>query len=133
MIPSVLGHSVNFKKLYRVLCRLPVFPDYLSVSGNYKLDNLSTPHLSSHYASEFLAATQDALLFQYVQSPAHNRPNQKPTLIDLIFLRDDQTIANISTSTPLGKSHHKILRFHYTVDNNSKNERRRYFYHRANY
>ena len=33
------------------------------------VDNLSTPHLFNHNASEFLTAAQDAFLFQYVQSP----------------------------------------------------------------
>ena len=52
-------------------------------------DRLSTPHLSNHCASEFLAATQDAFLLQYVQNPTHTRPNLKQTLIDLIFSQDD--------------------------------------------
>ena len=51
--------------------------------------------------------------------PTHTTPNQKPTLIDLIFSEDNQTITNMTTSAPLGKSHDKVLRFHYTVDNNS--------------
>ena len=64
-------------------------------------DNLSTPHLSNHCASEFLVPTQGAFLFQYVQSPAHTRPNQKSTLIDLIYSQVEQTII----SAPLGKIH----------------------------
>ena len=87
-------------------------------------ENLSTPHLSNHCTSKFLAATQDAFLFQCVQSPIHTRSNQKPTLTDLIFSQDDQTITNMTTSAPIGKSHHKVLRFYYTVGNSSKNERR---------
>ena len=40
----------------------------------------------------------------------------------------------MTTSAPLGKSHHKVLRFHCTVDNNLKDERRRHsLYDRANY
>ena len=94
-------------------------------------DSLSTPHLSNHCASEFLAATQGAFLFQYVQSPAHTRHNQKPTLTDLMFLQDYETIANMATSAPSDKNHHKVsLRSRH---NNSKNERPRYLYHRANY
>ena len=96
-------------------------------------DSLSASHLFNHCASEFLAATQHAFFIQYMQSPIHTRPNQKPTLIELIFSQDQQTITNMTTSAPLGKSHHKVLRFHYTVDNNLKNERPRYLYHRANY
>ena len=58
--------------------------------------------------------------------------DQKQTLIDLIFSQHDQTITNMTTSESLGKSH-KVLRFHYTVDNNWKNERPRYLYHSADY
>ena len=55
-------------------------------------------------------------------------------MVDLIFSQEDQTITNMTTRAPLGKSHHKVLRFHYTVDNNLKDERRRrYLYDRANY
>ena len=94
-------------------------------------DSLSTPHLSNHGASEFLAATQGALLFQYVQSTTHTKPNQKPTLTDLMFLQDYQTMANMATSAPSDKNHHKVsLRSRHS---NSKNERPRYLYHRANY
>ena len=96
-------------------------------------DNLSITHVSNHCASEFLAAPQNAILFQHIQTPTHTRPNQKPTLIDLLFFQDDQTITNMITSAPLGKSHQKVLRFHCTVDNNSKNKWSHYLYHRNNY
>ena len=120
----------NNKLLNQLILNTSLIVGKLLILGDFNFptinwDNLSTPHLSNHCASEFLAATQDAFLFQYVQSPTHTRPNQKPTLIDLIFPQDDQTITNMTTSAPLGKSHQKVLRFHYTVDNNSKNERPR--------
>ena len=131
--------SENNKLLNQLILNTSLIGGKLLIPGDFNFptinwDSLSTPHLSNHCASEFLAATQDAFLFQYVQSPAHNRPNQKPTLIDLIVLQDDQTITNMTTSAPRHhKIHHKVLRFHYTVDNNSKNERPHYLYHRTNY
>ena len=130
--------SENNKLLNQLILNTCLIGGKLLILGDFNFptinwDSLSTPHLSNHCASEFLAATQDAFLFQYVQSPTHTRPNQKPTLIDLIFSQDDQTITNMTTSAPLGKSHQKVLRFPYTVDKNSKNERPRYLYHRANY
>ena len=130
--------SENNKLLNQLILNTSLIGGKLLILGDFNFptinwDSLSTPHLSNHCASEFLAATQDAFLFQYVQSPTHTRPNQKPTLIDLIFSQDDQTITNMTTSALLGKSHQKVLRFHYTVDKNSKNERPRYLYHRANY
>ena len=131
--------SENNKLLTQLILNTSLIGGKLLILGDFNFptihwDNLSTPHLSNHCPSEFIAATQDALLFQYVQSPTHTRPNQKPTLVDLIFSQEDQTITNMTTRAPLGKSHHKVLRFHYTVDNNLKDERRRrYLYDRANY
>ena len=71
-------------------------------------NNLSEPYLSNHCGSEFLGATQDAFLFQYVQSPTYTRLNPKPTLTDLIFWQDDQTIITMTTSAPLAKIPHKV-------------------------
>ena len=48
-----------------------------------------------------------------------------------MFLQDYQTIANMATSAPSDKNHHKVsLRSRH---NTSKNERPRYLYHLANY
>ena len=47
-------------------------------------------------------------------------------LINRIFSQDDQTITNMTTFGPLGENHLQVLRFHYTVDDNSNNERPRY-------
>ena len=121
--------SENNKLLNQLILNTSLIGGKLLILGDFNFptinwDSLSAPHLSNHCASEFLAATQDAFLLQYFQSPTHTRPNQKPFLIDLIFSQDDQTITNMTTSAPIGKSHHKVLRFYYTVGNSSKNERR---------
>ena len=126
---SLNSTSEDNKLVNQLILNTSLIGGKLLILGDFNFptinwDSLSTPHLSNHCASEFLAATQDAFLFQYVQSPTHTRPNQKPTLIDLIFSQDDQTITNMTTSAPIGKSHHKVLRFYYTVGNSSKNERR---------
>ena len=68
--------------------KLVILKDFNFPTINW--DNLLTPHLSIHRASEFLAATQHAFLFQYFQSPTHTRPNKKINFIDLIFSQDDQ-------------------------------------------
>ena len=135
---SLSSSSENNKLLNQLILNTSLIGGKLLILGDFNfptrnLDNLSTPHLSDHCASEFIAATQYFFLFQYVQSHKYTRPNQKPTLIDLIFSQDDQTIKNMTTSATLGKSHHKVLGLHYRVDNNSKNETPRYLYHLANY
>ena len=122
---SLNNISENNKLLNQLILNTSLVGGKLLTLGDFNFpainwDSLSTEHLFNHCASEFLAATQDAFLFQYIQSPAHTRPNQKPTLIDLIFQQHDLTITNMTSSAPLGKSYHKILRFYYAVDNNSK-------------
>ena len=102
--------SENNKLLNQLILNTSLIGGKLLIPGDFNFptinwDSLSTPHLSNHCASEFLAATQVAFLFQYVQSPKHTRSNQKPTLIDLIFLQDNQAITNMTTSALLGKSH----------------------------
>ena len=130
--------SENNKLLNQLILNTSLIGGKLLKLGDFNFPtihwaNLSTTHLFNNCASEFLAATQDAILFQYVQSRTHTRSNQKPTLIDLIFSQDDQTITNMTTPAPLGKTHHKILRVHYAVDNNLKDGRPHYLYHRTNY
>ena len=134
---SLYSTSEDNKLVNQLILNTSLIGGKLLILGDFNFptinrDSLSVPDLFN-CASEFLAATQHAFLLQYVESPTHTRPNQKPTLIELIFSQDQQTITNMTTSAPLCKSHHKVLRFHYTVDNNLKNERPRYLYHRANY
>ena len=106
--------SENNKLLNQFILNTSLIGGKLLILGDFNFptinwDSMSTPHLSNHCACEFLAGIQDAFIFQYVQSPTHTRPNQRPTLIDLIFSQDDQTITNMTTSSPLSKSHHKVF------------------------
>ena len=79
---------------------------------------------------------------QHHRMPSYSNTFRPLHILDLIknqpwltyfFFQDDQTITNMITSAPLGKSHQKVLRFHCTVDNNSKNKWSHYLYHRNNY
>ena len=102
--------SENKKLLNQMILNTSLIGGKLLILGDFNFptinqDNLSTPHLSNHCDSEFLVPTQGAFLFQYVQSPTHTRPNQKSTLIDLIYSQVEQTIKNMTTSAPLGKIH----------------------------
>ena len=107
MFIQITNSSSENKKLLNQLIlntsliggKLPILGDFNFPTINW--DGLSTPHLSNDCAYEFLATTQDAFLFQYVQSPTYTRPCQKPTLIDLISSEDDQPITNMTTSAPV--------------------------------
>ena len=111
---SPSSSSKNNKLLSQLILNISLIWGKLLVLGDFNYptinwDNLSTPHLSNFCAFKFLAATQDASLFQYVQNHTHTGLNQKPTWMDLFFLQDDQTIANMTTSASLGESHYKSL------------------------
>ena len=83
-------------------------------------------------AAKFLTVTQNCFLHQHVNNPTHVRPNQTPTLIDLIFTSDDQTINNLSFLSPLGKSHHNVITFQYQLEC-IESIKVGYNYHKANY
>ena len=76
-------------------------------------EKLYVSHTPEHCASKFFTATQNSFLHQHVSAETHSRPNQRSTLIDLKFTSDDQSITNLIYASPLGKSHHKILKFNY--------------------
>ena len=63
----------------------------------------------------------------------HSRRNQRPTLTDLIFALDEQWITNLRYKSPLGKSHHKILKFNYLVKCSLNHDKIHYVYHAANF
>ena len=62
---------------------------------NYPTKNwatLGTLHNKQNCATKFLTVTRNCFLHQHVNNPTHVRPNQTPTLIDLIFTSDDHAI-----------------------------------------
>ena len=61
----------NNKLLNQLILNTSLIGRKLQTLGDLNWDNLPTPHLSSHFASVLLAATQDIFLLQYVQSPTH--------------------------------------------------------------
>ena len=95
--------------------------------------NITTPHNSNHCASKFLENIQNCFLHQVVDFPTHCRPNQNSTLIDLIFTSNDHAISNLSFAAPLGKSHHKILKFSYHTKDLDTQDMKQFMYHKANY
>ena len=102
--------SENIKLLNQLILNTSLNGGKLLILGDFNFptinwDNLSTRHLSSHCASEFFAATQDA--FYYNTFRALHIPDliKNQLWLNLIFSQDDKTITNMTTSAPLGKSH----------------------------
>ena len=62
-------------------------------------------------SSKFLNTVNENYLFQIVKEPTHLRGTQRPTLIDLIFVKDENIIDNLQYLPPFGNSHHQVLDF----------------------
>ena len=84
-------------------------------------------------ASNFFTATQNSFLHQHVSTETHSRSNQRSTLIDPIFRSVDQSIAKVINASPLGKSHHKILKFKYLFKCSLNHDKIHYLYHAVNF
>ena len=50
-------------------------------------------------------------------------------MIDLIFTSDDQSITNLIYALPLGKNHHKVLKFSYLIKGSLNQEFQRFSYY----
>ena len=69
-------------------------------------------HLNpDHCDNTFIECIEDSLLMQHVTQPTHYRENQSPTLDDLIFTNDDQTLSDLQHIHHLGASDHLMLNF----------------------
>ena len=54
---------------------------------------------------------RNSFLYQHVKNHTHFRPQQNPTLIDLIFSSEENMVKNLRHESPIGKSHHQCLFF----------------------
>ena len=56
--------------------------------------------------TNFIEATRDSFLIQHVSTPTKGRSTNEPTLLDLVFTSDEESLENIEITNPLGKSDH---------------------------
>ena len=81
---------------------------------NYRHIDWETGSSSTAAGTNFLRATQDAFLTQYVDFPTHEN-----NVIDLVLATNDVVISSVDNVGNLGKSHHSIL--HIKVNTNPTN------------
>ena len=94
--------------------------DELLILGDFNYPNINweklyVSHTPEHCASKFSTATLNSLwLLDFTPSYFYrNKLSTKSEIvhIDLIFTSDDQSITNLIYTSPLGKNHHKVLKF----------------------
>ena len=127
----------NNNNLNSLISKFSKLNGHLLILGNINYPTINwamlvTPHIKENWTTKFLTVTKNSFLHLHVNNTIHVRPNQTPTLIDLIFTSDDQTINNLSFLSPLGKSQHNVITFHYQLEY-IKLSKAGCNYHKANY
>jgi hypothetical protein len=64
-----------------------------------------------HASSKFLDCLQDNYLSQVVSCYTRYREGQKPSLLDLVIVNEEQLVDDVTDYNPIGKSDHVVLQF----------------------
>ena len=91
-------------------------PTHLLVVGDMNYSEIDWDAWSSsagemHGSSKFVSCLQDNFLSQLVSIYTRYREGQRPSLLDLVIINEEQIVSNIVGSSALGKSDHIVLNF----------------------
>ena len=99
----------NTQKLYDMLGdnKLDDF-DHVIITGDFNFPN--TRWDGSNCTDDIQEAVRDGFLTQHVDQPTHFRGDNRRNILDLVLTKNEDTIANIEYCSPIGKSHHLLLK-----------------------
>ena len=97
---------------------------------NYSIDT-SVADQFDRAESRFIDSCQDSFLFQHVQEFTRKRGLNEPSLLDLVFTKNELEIDIIKYDAPIAKSDHAVLIFDYELEGHcdiieTKFEKRKY-------
>ena len=75
--------------------------------------DMTTTVNEQHKANLFVEAVRDSFLTQHVTEPTRIRENNEPTVLDLIFINEEETISEWQHLPSIGKSDHLVLAFNF--------------------
>ena len=126
----------NDLQVNNLICELSnSFKKEVVLVGDFNFPEIDWENVSaggSNKSSRFINSIETSLLVQNVNKYTHSRPNQRSTLIDLIFTYAKNDISDIIHMAPLGKSHHNLLKFNYYLEIDTKSNSN-YLFHKGNY
>ena len=105
------------KKLYETILSLIKGRSHVLLAGDFNQPEIdweseTTPASLNNPATVFMDKfVRNSFLYQHVKNHTHFRPQQNPTLIDLIFSSEENMVKNLRHESPIGKSHHQCLFF----------------------
>ena len=84
--------------------------------------------------NEFIECVRDCFFHQHVTTPTRGRGTDKPSVLDLVFTNEINTIEDLIIQTPLGSSDHSILKITLNCNiENSTSVKTRFLFDKGNY
>ena len=120
--------SITSNKRYTHKC---IVGDFNFPSINWS--NWTTSHNEESKEEKFLEAVRDSFLYQHVKEPTRCRGTDEPSTIDLIFTGENNQITGLRYLSPLGKSDHSVLSFHFTCYAERKSSSKRHIYNEGDF
>ena len=81
--------------------------------GHINWEDGSIKGMPDSAASRFAETTGDLFLYQHVDFPTRFREGCVPSQLDLVFSNDELMVDELASSSPIGKSDHVVLTWHY--------------------
>jgi len=93
-------------------------------------ENWTTTHNENHIEYKFIEQARDNFMFQHVHENTRYRHDQVPSLLDLVFSNQEDTVENLCFGDKLGASDHISITFDINCDydiQNTNPPRRNFF------
>ena len=88
----------------------------------------------SSTSQAFADTTRDNFLYQKVTQPTRQRSQDRPSLLDLILVSEEELVEDIQYESPLGLSDHSMLTFNISGIREAKDQKiRKFFLQKADY
>ena len=101
---------------------------------NIDWNNISTNGNENSMEYKFIESIRDCFLYQHVTTPTRGRGSDNPSVIDLVFTREEGVINDLSINPPLGKSDHSVIEIECTLNEQFNTScKTRYKYDKGNY
>ena len=84
-------------------------------NSNIDWKNLEEKSMENSWNHKILEIMYDFVLAQHIEHYTRVRGTDNPSLLDLLFTRNENEVENIEYNSPLGKSDHVVLKWNYIV------------------
>ena len=103
----------NVNKFFRDIGKSKYKHQVILGDFNRKDINWHTASSTSEDDCNFIEATRDSFLTQHILTPTRGRGKDNPSILDLLFTSNEDSIDRIEMHAPLGKSDHSMIKLVY--------------------